>query len=194
MESICVFCGSNSGNAPEYVELTTQLGEVLAHNRIRLVYGGARVGLMGILADAMVAKGGEIVGVIPKNLVSKEVAHTGINDLRIVDSMHERKALMAELAEAFIALPGGLGTFEEFFEMLTWSQLGLHKKPIGLLNIRNYYSPLLQLIEVGVKEQFIPEEHRKLVLDAEDPETLLKRFSTYKPIEVEKWIKRPLET
>src|SRR5262245_7664413 len=140
LKSICVFCGSVNGSKAQYAESAKLLGEIMAIKGIRLVYGGARVGLMGILADGAVAKGAEVIGVIPNHLAHKEIAHPGISDLRIVSSMHERKSLMAELADGFIALPGGLGTLEEFFEVLTWAQLGLHNKPIGILNVENYYS------------------------------------------------------
>jgi uncharacterized protein (TIGR00730 family) len=148
---------------------------------------------MGVLADSALANGGEVIGVIPKHLVSKEIAHSSLSDLRIVNSMHERKALMADLSDAFIALPGGLGTFEELFEMLTWAQLGLQQKPIGLLNVQDYYSPLLQLVEIGIREDFIPKENKNLLLQATDPETLLQLFATYQPIKVNKWIKRTSE-
>lgn len=194
MKTICVFCGSSPGARPEYLHAARALGTLLAGQGIGLVYGGASVGLMGAVADAVLAGGGRVTGVIPRHLVSKEVAHQTLADLRIVGSMHERKALMAELADGFIALPGGFGTFEELCEVLTWSQLGLHQKPVGLLNVLGYYDPLLALCDHGVREQFLKPEHRALLLCADEPPTLLARLRDYQPVALPKWIRSPAET
>jgi uncharacterized protein (TIGR00730 family) len=164
MRSVCVFCGSNPGRRPEYLAGAADLGRVLASRGIRVVYGGAHVGLMGALADAVLAAGGEIVGVIPGLLVDAEVAHPGLSDLRITGSMHERKALMADLSDGFIALPGGLGTLEEFAEIVTWAQLGLHAKPTGLLNLLGYYDGLLGFLDHVVAERFGRPDHRDMIL------------------------------
>ncbi len=162
----------------------------LAERGLGLVYGGGCVGLMGTLADAALSSGVEVIGVIPESLLAWEVGHTGVTDLRVVGSMHERKALMADLADAFVALPGGFGTFEEFCEVLTWSQLGLHTKPCGLLNTAGYYDPLLRLFDHAVEEQFLRPEHRALVLEATDPGELLNRILQYQPPVLQKWIDR----
>ncbi|GJD16656.1 hypothetical protein RIVM261_016120 [Rivularia sp. IAM M-261] len=188
MESVCVFCGSSMGVRPSYRQSAQKLGETLANLGLKLVYGGASVGLMGIVADAVLNKGGQVIGVIPEFLANKEIAHIGLTELYIVDSMHERKTKMAELASAFIALPGGYGTFEEFCEILTWAQLRLHDKPCGLLNIEGYYDPLLKLFDQAVTEQFLKPDLRALVLQASEPEELLTLFANYKPNIVDKWI------
>lgn len=185
---LCVFCGSSPGSRPEYVDAARAMGEFLAQQGISLVYGGGRVGLMGAVANATLQAGGDVIGVIPDALVAKEVAHQGLSDLRIVSTMHERKALMAELADGFVALPGGCGTFEEFFEVLTWAQLGIHEKPCGLLNVQGYYDPLLALLETGVASRFIRDEHREMVLVAHSPEELHAKMLAYHPPVVEKWI------
>jgi uncharacterized protein (TIGR00730 family) len=190
VKRVCVFCGSNAGALPAYAEAARSLGAMLARRGLGLVYGGGRVGLMGALANAARAAGGEVIGVIPESLVRKEVAHTGLEDLRVVGSMHERKAMMADLADAFIALPGGCGTFEELFEIVTWAQLGLHHKPIGLLNVGGYYDPLLALLDRAVAERFVLPEHRQLVLDAPELEPLFARLEAYQPPLLEKWIAR----
>jgi uncharacterized protein (TIGR00730 family) len=166
------------------------MGALLAQRKIRLVYGGGRVGLMGAIADAVLAGGGEVTGVIPQSLVSKEVAHLGLKDLRVVPSMHERKALMADLADAFIALPGGFGTLEEFAEILTWAQLGLHRKPHGLLNIEGFYDPLLTFFDHAVAENFIRPAHRDLVISETDPGRLLEALAAARPPNLDKWIDR----
>ncbi len=166
------------------------MGEALALRGIALVYGGGNVGLMGIVADAALAAGGEVIGVIPKALVAKELAHTGLTDLRVVGSMHERKALMAELSDAFVALPGGYGTFEEFCEVLTWAQLGLHRKPCGLLNVEGYYDHLIALFDHALGEEFLRPQHRSLVLEEQEPMLLLDRLAGYQPLLVDKWIDR----
>jgi uncharacterized protein (TIGR00730 family) len=190
MKRVCVFCGSSPGVRPEYVEAARELGGLLAARGIGLVYGGARVGLMGAVADAVLAGGGEAIGVIPRALVSKEVAHQGLTALHVVDTMHQRKAMMADLSDGFVALPGGFGTFEEFCEVLTWSQLGFHPKPCGLLNVHRYYDPLLALFNQGVTEGFIRPQHRALVLEETAPADLLARMETFVPPTGDKWIGR----
>lgn len=190
MQKICVFCGSNFGNHPAYAEAAATLGTLLAQRDVTLVYGGGNVGLMGAVADAALAEGGEVIGIMPQALVQKEIAHRGLTKLHIVDSMHERKALMAEVADAFIALPGGYGTFEEFCEVLTWAQLGLHRKPCGVLNVQGYYDNLLALFDRAVEDQFVMEAHRIMVLSDDDPAVLLERLLQYEMPRVEKWISR----
>jgi hypothetical protein len=170
------------------------MGETLGQRGLGLVYGGANVGLMGAVANATLAVGGEVIGVIPEFLVAKEIAHTGLTKLHVVGSMHERKALMAELSDAFVALPGGYGTLEEFCEILTWSQLGLHHKPQGLLNVEGYYESLLRFFDQAVTEQFLKPELRSLVLEASDPEQLLDLMANYQPRSVDKWIKQDAQT
>lgn len=190
LKRICVFCGSNSGVRPIYTEVAQALGRALAGLRIGLVYGGGRVGLMGVIADSVMAAGGEVIGVIPEALEAREVGHQNLSELRIVHSMHERKAMMAELSDAFIAMPGGYGTFEEFCEVITWAQLGLHRKPCGLLNVEGYYSPLLSLFDHAVSEGFVRAAHRSIVLEEKDPERLIELLESYLPPQVEKWITR----
>ena len=187
---LCVFCGSSPGTRPEYTEAARALGALLAERGIGLVYGGGRVGLMGTVADAVLAGGGEVVGVIPEALMAREVGHTGLTELHVVRSMHERKALMAELADAFVALPGGFGTWEEFCEVLTWSQLGLHAKPFGLLDVAGYYAPFVALCDHAVAEGFVRPQHRALVLEAGEPGEMLARLEAFRPPVVEKWIGR----
>lgn len=193
MKRICVFCGSSLGARPSYREAAARMGRTLAEQRIGLVYGGASVGLMGILADATLDAGGSVIGVIPDALAKKEVAHEGLTALRIVGSMHERKAVMAELSDGFIALPGGMGTFEEFFEIMTWAQLGLHQKPCGLLEVEGYFAPLLGFLDRAVEERFVKEVHRRLFLVADEPAALLAAFATHRAPVVEKWIDRTEE-
>ena len=190
MKSLCVFCGSRSGTEAAYDEAASALGLALAARGITLVYGGGRVGLMGVVADATLGAGGEVVGVIPRVLLEREIAHTGLTDLRVVGSMHKRKALMSELSEGFIALPGGTGTLEEFFEVLTWTQLGEHRKPCGLLNAGRYYDPLLAVFDHMVQQGFLSEEHRAMVLVETEPEALLEAIAGYVPPRVVKWIDR----
>ena len=190
MRRVCIFCGSNNGARTVYVDAARAMGAALARRRIGLVYGGGRVGLMGVVADAVMAGGGEVIGVIPEALVAKEVAHEGLPDLRVVGSMHERKALMAELADAFVALPGGYGTLEEFCEVVTWAQLGLHRKPCGLLNVGGFYDRLLALFDHAVAEHFVRPAHRSLVLEEHDPEHLLDLLASYRPPALEKWLDR----
>ncbi len=190
MKRICVFAGSSSGVHAEYLAGAKDLGRALASRRIGLVYGGARVGLMGALADEALAGGGHVIGVIPEALVTKEIAHSGLSELRVVKSMHERKAMMAELADAFVALPGGWGTLEEFFEVLTWGQLGLHRKACGLLNIHGYFDRLLSFADQCAEEGFVKREHRMMIRVADSPNELLDDLAGYEPPVVKKWIDR----
>jgi hypothetical protein len=185
---IGVFCGSSAGNRPTYRQAAADLARALARRGFGLVFGGAQVGLMGVLADAMLEQRAEVIGVIPQALLDREIAHVGVADLRVVGSMHERKALMVELSDGFIALPGGYGTLEEFCEVLTWAQLGLHGKPCGLLDVDAYFDPLLALFDEAVAAGFLRSENRALVLRANDPEALLDQFASYKPVVVPKWI------
>ncbi len=193
MNSICVFCGSHPGNDPSYAEAARTLGRTLAERDVTLVYGGGHVGLMGIVADAALGAGGEAIGVMPRSLVDREIGHTGLTKLHVVRSMHERKALMSELSDGFVALPGGNGTLEEFFEVLTWAQLGEHAKPCGLLNVAGYYDPLLKVFDQMVEKDFLKKAHRELVLVEEDSSALLERFRHYEPPKTVKWI-GPSET
>jgi uncharacterized protein (TIGR00730 family) len=190
LKRICVFCGSSPGGHPAYRAAAADLGRELARRGITLVYGGGKVGLMGVLADAAIAAGGEVIGVIPESLMAKEVGHAGLPDLRVVGSMHERKALMAELADGFIALPGGVGTFEEFFEIVTWAQLGLHARPCGLLNVRGFYDPLLGLLDHAVAERFIQPAHREIVIVETEIGPLLERLARHHVPPQPKWIDR----
>ena len=187
MKRICVFCGSNAGARSEYAEAARALATVLAERKLGIVYGGGNVGLMGVLADAALARGGEVIGVIPQKLVDKEVAHRGVTELRIVETMHERKALMNDLSDAFIALPGGFGTLDEFFEVLTWAQLGFHGKPCALLNVAGYYDGMLAMLDHAVTERFLRPAHRELVIADTDPLRLLQRLSAFVPAPKGKW-------
>ncbi len=187
---VCVFCGSNRGTDPMYVDAARDLGRLFAREGVTLVYGGGSVGLMGELADAVLGSGGEVIGVIPHALWAREVGHRALTDLRIVDTMHERKAMMADLADAFIALPGGLGTLEEIFEIWTWAQLGLHQKPVGFLDVNGFFSPLMQFIDRAVRERFVKDEYRAIAMMSSDAEALLRRFDAWQPPRVEKWITR----
>lgn len=189
-QRIAVFCGSSPGARSCYTDAAVSLARYLAARNIGIVYGGGNLGLMGALADAALEAKGDIIGVIPESLGRKERAHTGLPDLRVVRSMHERKALMAELADAFIALPGGYGTFEEFCEVLTWTQLGLQRKPCGILNVQGYYNRLLELFDHAVTEKFVHPEHRRMVIAASDPETLVEALLQYKAPAVDKWLER----
>ena len=186
---LCVFCGSNAGQDPVYHNTARALGETLAISGIELVYGGASVGLMGAVADAALAKGGHVIGVMPQALVDKEIAHKGLSDLRVVGSMHERKALMAELADGFIALPGGLGTFEELFEVWTWAQLGYHCKPCALLNAGGFYDKLTDFLDDVVESGFVKPIHRAMLIVENEPAALIEAIRTYEPPRVDKWIK-----
>lgn len=188
MKSICVFCGSSQGNRPEYAEAARETGTLLARRGLRLVYGGGRIGLMGILADAALAEGGEVIGVIPRMLLQKELGHGQVTELRVVTSMHERKAMMAELSDGFIALPGGIGTMEELCEILTWSQLGIHQKPCGILNTADYFAGLLTLLKRAVEDGFFRAEQQQLFQIAERPEDLLQALDRYEPLPVPRWL------
>lgn len=188
MQALCVFCGANHGRRPAYREAAQRVGELLAQRGITLVYGGGNVGLMGALADACLASGGRVIGVIPKALAEKEIAHAGLTEMHVVGSMHERKALMADLADAFLSLPGGFGTWDEFCEALTWSQLGLQKKACSFLNVEGYYDALLSLTERAAEDGFIRPEHRELLLVETDAERLLDRLVDFKVPYVPKWV------
>ncbi|MBD3922289.1 TIGR00730 family Rossman fold protein [Paenibacillus sp. PR3] len=179
MKSIAVFCGSSEGNSPIYKEAAIKLGRALANNQITLIYGGANVGLMGAVADAVLEHGGQVIGILPRFLQSREIAHTGLTELIMVDSMHERKAKMAELSDGFIAMPGGPGTMEEYFEIFTWGQLGLHEKPCGLLNINHYFDPLLAMFDVMERERFMQPKYRPMVITDDTTEGILEKFATY---------------
>jgi uncharacterized protein (TIGR00730 family) len=188
LSSICVFCGSNGGADPAYLAAAEMVGAGLAGRGIRVVYGGGRVGMMGAVADAARAAGGEVVGVIPQQIFDLEIGHTGIDDLRVVSSMHERKALMAELSDAFVALPGGIGTLEELFEVYTWAQLGLHAKPLALLDVAGYYQPLAAFLDHAVAERFLRPETREMLAVAEDFDGLLATLERWQPAAMHKWI------
>lgn len=192
MQRICVFAGSNKGARPEYAQAAQSLGQELVKRGLGLVYGGASVGLMGIVAESVLAGGGEVIGVIPHALVRKEVGHTGLTELHEVSSMHERKAMMADLADGFIALPGGFGTFDEFFEIVTWAQLGLHQKPVGLVNSGGYFDPMLHFLRHASTEGFIRASHLDLLLQEAEPGRLLDRFEDYTPVQAtSKWSDLP---
>jgi uncharacterized protein (TIGR00730 family) len=188
LRRICVFAGSSPGARPAYRAAAVALGTAMAARGLDLVYGGAHVGLMGAVADAVLAGGREVTGVIPEALVSRELAHTGLTDLRIVQTMHERKAIMADLADAFVALPGGWGTFEEFFEALTWAQLRIHQKPCGLFNVAGYYDPLLTFLDHSAAEGFVREHQARMVLWADSADRLLDELARYVPSTGEKWV------
>ena len=183
IKRICVFCGSNHGARSAYTDAAQQLGKALVSQGVGLVYGGGSIGLMTVVADAVLEEKGEVIGVIPHALSSKELAHYGLTELRLVSSMHERKSVMAELSGAFIAMPGGFGTLDEFFEIVTWAQLGLHTKPIGLLNVGGYFDLLLKFVDYMQQERFISTEHRQLIITSHDPEELLLKLIRYKPIQ-----------
>jgi uncharacterized protein (TIGR00730 family) len=188
LKSICVFAGSSAGRHDAYAMAARELGRVLVERHLSLIYGGARVGLMGALADAVLEAGGHVTGVIPEALVAKEVAHAGLSDLRVVRSMHERKAMMPELAGGFIALPGGWGTLEELFEVLTWAQLGIHQKPCGLLNVRGYFDGLLSFVDHTIEEGFLKREYDAMIAVSDSPGALLDKLAGYRPPAVHKWI------
>jgi uncharacterized protein (TIGR00730 family) len=184
---ICVNCGSSPGLKPEYIEAARTLGRLLVRNHIDLVYGGADVGLMGEIADVVISGGGVAIGIIPKFFANK-VSHKGLTELHIVDSMHERKQMMFDLSDGFIALPGGMGTLEEIFELITWTQLGLHKKPCGILNVCGYYDPLFRFLDHAVSQMFIRQEHRDTIMVESSPDILMGRLSKYHAPNVEKWV------
>lgn len=190
LRSVCVFCGSRPGARPEFREAAEALGAELARRGLTLVYGGASVGLMGVLADAVLTNGGQAMGVLPRHLAKRELAHKSLAELHLVDSMHERKALMAERSDAFIALPGGFGTFDELFEIITWAQLGLHRKPIGLLDVGGYFQPLLAMVERGVRDGFIPEAHHQPFSVSPSAPELLDALATGPTLVLtEKWLR-----
>jgi hypothetical protein len=190
MRSVCVYCGSSAGDRPEYVEAARALGHALAQRGIELIYGGAQVGLMGHVANAVLERGGRVIGVIPQMLVRKEIAHAGLTALHVTASMHERKQKMADLSEGFIALPGGIGTFEELFEIWTWGQLGLHRRPCGLLNVAGYYDDLVRFLDHATASGFIRAEQRAMLSVESDVDALLARFDSYAAPAVEKWLRR----
>jgi uncharacterized protein (TIGR00730 family) len=190
VKRVVVFCGSSPGARPEYAAAAQQLGRLLAARDLELVYGGASVGLMGVLADSVLAAGGTAIGVIPNRLVEAEIAHAGLTKLHVVETMHERKALMAELSDAVIALPGGTGTLDELFELFTWSQLGLHRMPIGLLDVDGYWQPLLAFLEHAVNERFLRAEHFETLLVEGEPQALLDRLAAQRPHAPDKWLDR----
>ena len=188
IKRICVYCGSSPGKKPAYSIAATHLAKAMCERGIGLVYGGAAVGVMGTIANAMLAAGGEAIGVIPKSLAVKELAHDNLSELHVVASMHERKAMMAELADGFIALPGGWGTLEEIFEILTWAQLGFHQKPCGLLNTEDYYDSLIAFLENSFEQRFVNELCRPMLMKAHEPEALLEQFAVYNAPKVHKWM------
>ncbi|WIV17362.1 TIGR00730 family Rossman fold protein [Paenibacillus polygoni] len=190
MRKIAVFCGSSDGTSEEYKEAARRLGQELARRNIGLVYGGASVGVMGAVADAVLENGGHVTGIMPRFLEEREISHKSLTELIVVESMHERKAKMAELADGFIMLPGGPGTLEEFFEIFTWAQLGLHQKPFGFLNVNRYYDPLLTLFNHMVKEGFLQEKYRGMAISTEDIGELLQLFHTYEPPAIKTYITR----
>ena len=191
VQRACIFCGSSPGARPAYTEAAEDLGMLLVQNGITLVFGGATVGLMGRLADTVVSEGGEAIGVIPQALVDREIAHLGLTDLHVVDTMHERKQRMADLSDAFVALPGGLGTLDELFEIYTWGQLGMHRKPIGLMNVEGYFDGLVGFLEHAVAERFVREDHRDMLIVEEEPAPMLERLLGFDPASLTpKWIDR----
>ncbi|HPR58069.1 MAG TPA: TIGR00730 family Rossman fold protein [Bacteroidales bacterium] len=190
MKTVCVFCGSGVGKHPEYSTKARMLGELIAGKNLRLVYGGGNIGLMREVADSALAAGGEVIGVMPQNIVEKEIAHHAITKLHVVNSMHERKALMADLSDAFIALPGGFGTLDEIFEIMTWNQLEIITKPTGLLNIEGYFDHLIQFIRHAVHEKFVRPEHQSNLIVETDANNLLEKLQDFRPVKAEKWIDR----
>ena len=190
LSSVGVYCASSSGVDAQFAEAAESLGRLLARREIRLIYGGGRVGLMGVLADAVLAEGGDVHGVITRALEEKEVAHLGLTTLQVVTTMHERKAAMADQSDAFIMLPGGFGTLDEFFEVLSWSQLGIHSKPCGILNVAGFFDPLLELFELATRQRFLRSEHRDMVLIEPDPASMIDRLGSWTPVTVDKWLDR----
>jgi uncharacterized protein (TIGR00730 family) len=191
LSSVGVYCASSPGVDPRYAEAAAALGGLLAERGIRLVYGGGHVGLMGVLADACLAGGGEVYGVITRALEAKEIAHRGLTSLKVVGTMHERKAAMADKADGFIMLPGGFGTLDEFFEVVTWTQLGIHVKPCGVLDVDGFFTPLRELLDLATQQRFVRPDHRDLVIMESDPGTMLDRLSAWEPVVVDKWLDRP---
>ena len=190
MRSVCIFCGSNTGAGDAYADATRALAGAVVKRGLRLVYGGGSIGLMGVLGEAALAAGGHVIGVTPRRLLEREVVHRGLTELRVVETMHERKALMADLSDAFIALPGGLGTLDEMFEMLTWVQLGIHRKPCGLLDVAGYFAGLAAFLDHAVEQRFVKAEHRSMLITERSPEVLLERLASARLPDVSKWIDR----
>jgi uncharacterized protein (TIGR00730 family) len=190
LSAVAVYCGSSTGTDPAYVTAAASLGRLLAERGIRLVYGGGHVGLMGVLADAVLAADGEVAGVITRALKAKEVAHPALTRLTVVDTMHERKSAMADAADAFVMLPGGFGTLDEFFEVVTWTQLGIHDKPCGVLDVGGYFAPLRALLDAATEAGFVRPVHRDLVLTESEPGTLLDRLTAWTPVTTDKWLDR----
>ena len=190
LSAVAVYCGSSPGADPAYARAAAALGRLLAERGLRLVYGGGHVGLMGVLADASLASGGEVFGVITRALEAKEVAHDALTSLTVVDTMHERKAAMADAAEAFVMLPGGYGTFDEFFEAVSWTQLGIHDKPCGVLDVAGYYAPLRALLDEATRQGFVSRAHRELVITESEPRRLLDRLAGWAPVTADKWLDR----
>ncbi len=188
IRSLCLFCGANEGSDPSYADAARSLARELARSRVRIVTGGGRVGLMGVVADAALAAGGEVVGVIPQALLAREMGHTGLTRLEVVSTMHERKARMAELSDGFVALPGGIGTLEELFEVWTWAQLGVHAKPCALFNAAGYYDPLLAFLDHSAAQGFLRDRSRKMLIVESDPRLMSERLAAYEPPEVRRWI------
>jgi uncharacterized protein (TIGR00730 family) len=190
LDRVCVFCGSSPGSDPTFIEAAQRLGRILAERKLTAVFGGGSVGLMGALADSVIEAGGRIIGVIPDQLMARELGHTGLTELQVVASMHERKARLMELSDGFIALPGGAGTLEELSEVWTWAQLGIHRKPCGILNVAGYYAPFLALLDQMVEKEFLATEYRAMMLIDTEPEALLDGFETYRPPKVPQWLSR----
>ena len=194
LDTVCVFCAANPGRSPVYRECAVAFGGILARSGRKVVFGGGRTGLMGALAEGALAAGGEIIGVMPRHLVEREVAHTSLTELRVVESMHERKTMLAGLADGFVAMPGGLGTLEELFEIWTWGQLGLHRKPYGLLNVNHFFDPLLTFLDHAVTEGFLGAENRGMLAVSDDPVALLQAMEDMRPPVVRKWLDEPART
>jgi uncharacterized protein (TIGR00730 family) len=190
LRTVCVFCAANTGADPAYARQAGEMGRYLAESGRRLVYGGGRTGLMGALAEGALSAGGEVIGIMPKHLVEREVAHSGLTELRVVASMHERKSLLADLSDGFLAMPGGLGTMEELFEVWTWGQLGLHRKPYGLLEVNGFFAPLLTFLDHAVMEGFIRQEYRELLVVDTEPSSLIGRMEAMSPPAVPRWVDR----
>ncbi len=188
MKRICVFCGSSSGKNIKHLLASQQLGKIIAKENLTLVYGGGNIGIMGELANTVLQYNGEVIGVIPEDLVAREAALKEVTELKIVKSMHERKALMAELSDGFIAMSGGIGTLEEFFEIWTWAQLGIHSKPIGLLNVNHYYDKLIGFIIKSSSEGFVKDDNLRMIIIDSDPASLIEKMKEFKPVEVRKWV------
>lgn len=190
LSTLCVYCASSPGVDPEFASAASAFGRLLANSGVRLVYGGGHVGLMGLLADAVLDEGGEVHGVITRALEEKEVAHLGVTKLVVVETMHQRKAAMADLADGFVMLPGGFGTLDEFMEAVTWTQLGIHSKPCGVLNVKSFFDPLRALLELATQERFLRPEHRDIVIMESDPVALMDRLRAWTPVTVDKWLDR----